>query len=107
MPTKRKPAVDVLDPCSIKMGFSKLNQQNILPYVNLCSSRRHTYVETINVKFSAAKGLFFDHSKRLKHNSMGECNTILSAYTKYRHLGQCCTHPSNCHFMFEMKQVFF
>ena len=25
---------------------------------------------------------------------MGECNTILSAYTKYRHLGWCCTHPS-------------
>ena len=21
------------------------------------------------------------------YNSMGECNTILSAYTKYRHLG--------------------
>ena len=26
--------------------------------------------------------------------SMGECNTILSAYTKYRHLGWYCTHPS-------------
>ena len=25
---------------------------------------------------------------------MGVCNTILSAYTKYRHLGYCCTHPS-------------
>ena len=28
--------------------------------------------------------------------SMGECNTILSAYTKYRHLGKCCSHPSKC-----------
>ena len=28
--------------------------------------------------------------------SMGECNTILSAYTKYRHLGLCCIHPSIC-----------
>ena len=28
--------------------------------------------------------------------SMGECNTILSAYTLYRHLGWCCTHPSIC-----------
>ena len=27
---------------------------------------------------------------------MGECNTILNAYTKYRHLGQCCTNPSKC-----------
>ena len=27
---------------------------------------------------------------------MGECNTILSAYTLYRHLGWCCTHPSIC-----------
>ena len=26
--------------------------------------------------------------------SMGECNTILSACTKYRPLGKCCTHPS-------------
>ena len=26
--------------------------------------------------------------------SMGECTTILSAYTVYRHLGQCCTNPS-------------
>ena len=26
--------------------------------------------------------------------SMAECNTILSAYTKYRHLGECCTQPS-------------
>ena len=26
---------------------------------------------------------------------MGECNTILSAYTLYRHLGQYCTQPSN------------
>ena len=25
--------------------------------------------------------------------SMGECNTIQSAYTKYRHLGLCCIHP--------------
>ena len=29
-------------------------------------------------------------------SSMDECNTILSAYTKYRHLGYCCTHPSLC-----------
>ena len=28
------------------------------------------------------------------NESMGECNTILSAYTLYRHLGQYCTHPS-------------
>ena len=28
--------------------------------------------------------------------SMGKCNTILSAYTKYRHLGWCCTQPSKC-----------
>ena len=26
-------------------------------------------------------------------NIQGECNTILSACTKYRHLGQYCTHP--------------
>ena len=26
--------------------------------------------------------------------SMGECNSILSAYTLYRHLGWCCIHPS-------------
>ena len=25
---------------------------------------------------------------------MGERNTNLSAYTKYRHLGKCCAHPS-------------
>ena len=25
---------------------------------------------------------------------MGGCNTIVSAYTLYRHLGLCCTHPS-------------
>ena len=25
---------------------------------------------------------------------MGECNSILSAYTKYRHLGYYCTHPT-------------
>ena len=33
---------------------------------------------------------------------MGECNTILSAYTMYRHLEGYCTQPSNyysCHFM--------
>ena len=29
-----------------------------------------------------------------KNMTMGECNTILSAYTKYRHLGLCCTHSS-------------
>ena len=28
--------------------------------------------------------------------AMGACNTILSAYTKYRHLGSCCTHQSIC-----------
>ena len=33
---------------------------------------------------------------RRKENSMGECNTILSAYTRYRHLGYCCIHPSKC-----------
>ena len=27
---------------------------------------------------------------------MVECNTILTAYTKYRHLGWCRTHPSIC-----------
>ena len=27
---------------------------------------------------------------------MGEYNTILSAYTLYRHLEQYCTHPSIC-----------
>ena len=27
---------------------------------------------------------------------MGECNTILGAYTMYRHLEWCCTHPSIC-----------
>ena len=26
--------------------------------------------------------------------SMGECNTILSAYTLYRYLELCCIHPS-------------
>ena len=26
--------------------------------------------------------------------SMGECNTLLSAYTKYRHLGQYFTNPT-------------
>ena len=35
-------------------------------------------------------------SRGLTNNSMDECNTILSAYTLYRHLGWCCTHPSNC-----------
>ena len=30
-----------------------------------------------------------------KDTSMGECNTILRAYTKYGHLGQYCTHSSN------------
>ena len=29
---------------------------------------------------------------------MGECNTILSAYTLYKHLGWCCTHPSILYF---------
>ena len=28
-------------------------------------------------------------------HAMGECNAILSAYTKYRHLGCYCTHPTN------------
>ena len=28
--------------------------------------------------------------------SVAECNTILSAYTKFRHLGQCCAHASYC-----------
>ena len=28
---------------------------------------------------------------------LGECNTILSAYTMYRHLEQYSTHPSICH----------
>ena len=32
------------------------------------------------------------HAKYL----MGGCNTILSAYILYRHLGYCCTHPSYC-----------
>ena len=26
----------------------------------------------------------------------GECNTILSVYTLYRHLKYCCIHPSIC-----------
>ena len=34
------------------------------------------------------------------HISMGECNTILRAYTLYRHLRQRCTHPSICRFRF-------
>ena len=29
----------------------------------------------------------------LLHRSLGESNTFLSAYTKYRHLGKYCTHP--------------
>ena len=36
------------------------------------------------------KGLF------MLNTSMGESNTILSAYTLYRHLEQCCSHPSTC-----------
>ena len=42
---------------------------------------------------------FNDDKKKQTHvinNLMGECNTVLSAYTKYRHLGYCCTHPPNC-----------
>ena len=27
------------------------------------------------------------------YSSMVECNTVLSAYTMYRHLGWYCTHP--------------
>ena len=30
--------------------------------------------------------------------SMAECNTVLSAYTKLSHLGQCCTQLSNCEY---------
>ena len=29
-------------------------------------------------------------------DSMGESNTVASAYTLYRHLQQYCSHPSNC-----------
>ena len=29
------------------------------------------------------------------YDLMAEYNTTLSAYTKYRHLGKCCTHPLN------------
>ena len=34
------------------------------------------------------------HRIKAHRISMGECNTILSAYTLYRHLGLCCAHPS-------------
>ena len=30
-----------------------------------------------------------------KYNSMDESNTVVSAYTMYRHLQQYCSHPSN------------
>ena len=33
-----------------------------------------------------------DYAAFCHNKSMGECNTILSAYTLYRHLGRCCTH---------------
>ena len=32
----------------------------------------------------------------LDHNSMGDSNTVVSAYTMYRHLQQYCSHPSIC-----------
>ena len=30
------------------------------------------------------------------HNSIGECNTVLGAYTMYRHLEERCPHLSTC-----------
>ena len=34
--------------------------------------------------------------KRVIYISMGESNTVVSAYTLYRHLQQYCSHPSIC-----------
>ena len=42
------------------------------------------------------KEAFWTHCDK-RRKSLGECNTILSAYTFYRHLGYYnCTHPSEC-----------
>ena len=36
---------------------------------------------------------------------MAECNSILSAYTLYRHLGWCCTKPSICNTEYKCEQT--
>ena len=49
----------------------------------------------INLNLQAVSSAGHDLSVKQEHHiSMGECNTILSAYTKYRHLGQYFPHQT-------------
>ena len=75
-----------LEPCTIDaLGYDVLSGQQYFCIFD------HEYLErTETVNFEEIKRKF-----KLKHNTMGECNAILSAYTLYRHLGYCCSHPSN------------
>ena len=62
-----------------------------------CTGRRNiteillkTVLDTIQSINKWKEGTYW---RTARSKSMGECNTILSAYTKYRHLGYCCTRP--------------
>ena len=53
------------------------------------------------LKYNLVEGQLFTKGQnfglnQVESNLMGECNTIVNAYTLYRHLQQYCTHLSIC-----------
>ena len=106
---KTKPKFEVY---SVKRGLNVI-AKHIDAHVIMSSPRRLTGAKLFaSFKFSACRRTILHHdslgclSKWILwiHNKMFSClvksmdenNTVVSAYTLYSHLQQCCFHPSKC-----------
>ena len=70
--------------------------------IDNCGERRKSWLPafspfpSIFMTVNKDRDRYFNYIELLACKSMGESNTVVSAYTRYRHLQQYCSHPSKC-----------